>query len=298
MEDILVEFSKSLLTAFSDKSEKIRETSIRILRTIISRVNEVAPHLKYIFSILVERTNCYDLDGVQGVDERMIPNPGQKPKLMTKLVETSESARLELLELTGTMIECMEVQQMREFVNEGIQLCRVFLMDPYDKIQIRACRVTSEFVTKFRPLVYHFTVMIARAVLLPMVSRKSAVKIASLQTLYDVLFCGTWKYTVDVFDVLVGFRDPNHVAIKDFYESSNNYNYFALFINHRNVTVREAFLRFLGDLLLKLPDKHDIKGRIFAYILSGFFDSHLSIQVNRICSTIRNLVLRSWKNWE
>lgn len=103
-------------------------------------------------------------------------------------------------------------------------------------------------------------------------------KIAALQTLNDILYCGSWKYTVDVFDVLVGFRDPNSVPIRDFYEYTHNINYFALFINHKNVTVREAFLRFVGDILVSLPDKCDIEARMVPYLLSGFFDPHKSIQ--------------------
>lgn len=92
------------------------------------------------------------------------------------------------------------------------------------------------------------------------------------------MYCGSWKYTVDVFDVLVGFRDPNSVPIRDFYEYTHNINYFALFINHKNVTVREAFLRFVGDILVSLPDKCDIEARMVPYLLSGFFDPHKSIQ--------------------
>ena len=83
---------------------------------------------------------------------------------------------------------------------------------------------------------------------------------------------------MDVFDILVGFRDPNSVPIKDFYEYSVNINYFSLFINHKNVTVREAFLRFTGDLLISLPDKCDIEPRVIPYLLSGLFDNHGSIR--------------------
>ena len=76
MEDIVVEFSKILLAAFSDPSDFIRETSIKILREMIARIGDLTNHLKYIFSVLVERTNCDDLEGVRGLDERMIPDPG------------------------------------------------------------------------------------------------------------------------------------------------------------------------------------------------------------------------------
>ena len=108
MDNIMVEFSKILLQSFSDPSDLIRETSIRILREILSRLGDLDQHLKYIFSMLVERTNCDDLEGIRGMDEKMIPDPGQKPKLLSEVIETSEVARIELLELFSTLIECMD----------------------------------------------------------------------------------------------------------------------------------------------------------------------------------------------
>ena len=276
---IMKQFSKDLLQAFSDKSDKIRETSIKIYTDLLSRMDNLDPQLKYTFSILTARTNCYDLDGIQGLDEKMLPAEGQKPKKMTRIVEKSEVCRELLLDLFSTLMSCMNGLQMRAYINEAVSLTRVFLMDPFDKIQIKGCRVLSALTTNFTKLCYHFTVILARALLLPLISRKSQVKLVALQALHDVLYCGTWKYTHEVFDVLVGFRDPNVVPIKDFYESSHNYNYFALLIGSKNVVVREAFLRFMGDLLIGLPDRVDIKGRGFAYILTGFFDPHDSIKV-------------------
>ena len=180
MDNIMLEFSKILLSAFSDPSDMIRETSIRILKEIMSRIGDLDIHLKYIFSILVERTNCDDLEGIRGLDDKMIPTPGQKPHKMKDVVETSEVARLELLELFSTLIECLDGDQMRIYINESVCISRVFLMDPMASIQVRACRVTSELVTKFKQLIYHFTVIMARAILLPLISKKSNVKIAAL----------------------------------------------------------------------------------------------------------------------
>ena len=78
-----------------------------------------------------------------------------------------------------------------------------------------------------------------RAVLLPLVSKKSKIRIAGLNTLTAILWCGLWKYNAFVFENLVGFRDPNSVPIKDFYEPTNNINYLATFINDPNVKVRQ-----------------------------------------------------------
>lgn len=77
-----------------------------------------------------------------------------------------------------------------------------------------------------------------RAVLLPLISKKSKIRIAGLKTLTAVFWCGLYKYNAFVFENLIGFRDPNSVPIKDFYEPSHNINYLATFITDSNNRVR------------------------------------------------------------
>ncbi len=69
--------------------------------------------------------------------------------------------------------------------------------------------------------------MLARGILLPLISKKSHVRIAAMEALGAILYCGIWKYNAFVFEILIGFRDPNSVPIKAFYEPMNNINYFA-----------------------------------------------------------------------
>ena len=71
---------------------------------------------------------------------------------------------------------------------------------------------------------------------------------------------------------MVGFRDPNIVPIKDFYDPSTKLNYFAGFVADRSVVVRECFYRTMGDLLARLPDKTDHEGQLFPYLISGLYD--------------------------
>ena len=75
-------------------------------------------------------------------------------------------------------------------------------------------------------------------------------------------------------NIIIGFRDPNSVPIRDFYESSYNINYFAIFVNHTHYDVRDAFFRMIGDLLCRLPDRVDHETRLVPYLLSGYFDEN------------------------
>lgn len=279
MVQLLLEFSKMLLSCFSDTSEKIRENSIKIYGELIARCgDDITSHIKYIIDVLIQRLNCHDLEGVEGVDPKMLPSPSQKPHKMVKIVEESEQVREQLLNLASVLMEVCTAEHLRPFMDEVISIISALLMDPSPDIQAGACRLMSQFVVNFKELVYHFTVKLARALLLPLTSRKSFIKIAAIQALHDLMFCGTWKYTTDVFDILVGFKDPNYVAIKEFYESCHNINYLAMLINSPNPSVREAFIQMIGDLLTSLPDRFDIETRLVPYFLTGLFDDLDEIQ--------------------
>lgn len=209
----------------------------------------------------------------------MIPAASQKPHKMARIVEDSEHVREKLLDLAKTLVEIVTPENMRFFIDDMISIISALLMDPVPDIQMKACKLMSAFVVNFKELVFHFTLKLTRSVLLPLSSKRSAVKIAAIQALQDLLYCGTWKYTVEIFDVLVGFKDPNYVAIKEFYEPLHNLNYFASLINSSNPSVREAFIQFIGDLFTSLPDKVDVECRLLPYLMSGLFDDFDEIKV-------------------
>ena len=54
---------------------------------MISRSANIRSFLPYIFAVLIDRTNCTDLEGIQNVPEKMRPAPGQKPQVIVKLLE-------------------------------------------------------------------------------------------------------------------------------------------------------------------------------------------------------------------
>lgn len=209
----------------------------------------------------------------------MIATPTQKPHKMARIVEESEHVRERLLDLAKTLVEIVTPEHMRFFIDDMINVISVLLMDPVPEIQMKACKLMSAFVVNYKELVFHFTVKLARAILLPLTSKKSNIRIAAVQSLQDLLYCGSWKYTVEVFDILVGFKDPNFVAIREFYEPLHNLNYLATLINSGNPSVREAFIQFIGDLFTSLPDKVDVECRLLPYLLSGLFDDFDEIRV-------------------
>ncbi len=79
-------------------------------------------------------------------------------------------------------------------------------------------------------------------------------------------------------EILVGFRDPNSVAIKEFYEPGFNVNYFAWLINHDKRIVRETFVRRVGEWCMELEDRWDQHPRLVPYLLSGVFDGEKEVR--------------------
>jgi len=48
------------------------------------------PILPYLVAVLVERSNCTDLEGIEHLPEVMRPPPSQMPTMLIKFVEESE----------------------------------------------------------------------------------------------------------------------------------------------------------------------------------------------------------------
>jgi len=111
-----------------------------------------------------------------------------------------------------------------------------------------------------------------RSLFTAFVHRHAKVRIAGLNALFDVLLAGQWKTSVNVLEHIVGFRDPNIVPIKDFYDPTYQVNYFAMFVTDRSIACRKVFYQTMAHILMDLPDRIDHEGRIFPYIISGLYD--------------------------
>jgi hypothetical protein len=69
----------------------------------------------------------------------------------------------------------------------------------------------------YKNILLNYTQTMGKAILLPLISKKSKIRIAALEALNSIFKCGLWKFNAFVFEDLIGFRDPNSILIKDFY---------------------------------------------------------------------------------
>lgn len=137
----------------------------------------------------------------------------------------------------------------------------------------------------------HFCEAMGRSLFTSFVHKHAKVRMAGLRALFDVLCTGIWKNSVYVFEAMIGFRDPNIVPIKEFYDPSTKVNYFAMFIADRSIACRQCFYKTMAKLLLDLPDRVDHEGRVFPYLISGLYDPNDDIK-NMCFELIEEIGLR------
>ena len=77
---------KELIRCYYDSAEANRENSINLTIELLTRCKNIYNFLPYIMEALKDRTNCVDLEGVDKLPEKMRPSPGQKPKVMLKII--------------------------------------------------------------------------------------------------------------------------------------------------------------------------------------------------------------------
>ena len=142
-------------------------------------------------------------------------------------------------------------------------------MDPYGEVIIEGTRAISEFSKAGGDQLIHFCPPMGRALFTAFVHRHAKVRMAGLRALFDVMMTGAWKTSVEILEHMVGFRDPNIVPIKEFYDPQTKVNYFAMFIVDRSVVTRKCFYKTMAKLLMDLPDRVDHEGRVFPYLISG-----------------------------
>ncbi|KAM3145249.1 hypothetical protein pb186bvf_002577 [Paramecium bursaria] len=277
-QQILLKHSKELMKSLSDSSEKVRELCSLSLKQLIEQCEDSEPILPCLFAVLVDRSNCTDLEGIQHLPEVMRPPPSQLPTVLIKLIETSEEVRLKLVELMTVVLSKHNSDILHEYIDDIVDILRAFLMDPFGDIQKQACKALKIFCDENYKMLLHFTEKMSRAVLFPLISKKSPIRISALNALSSILKCGVWKHNATVFEILTGFRDPNSVPIKAFYEPMHNVNYLATLIIDPKQQVREVFIQQVGFWLTKLDDRWDHHARLVPYLLSGLFDEDSHIQ--------------------
>jgi len=186
--------------------------------------------------------------------------------------------RVQIAEIMQIIIDKTLFDCMRPYVDAFVNICKALCMDPYGEVIIVATKAMAAFCQAGGDQLIHFCEAMGRTLFTAFVHKHARVRMAGLRALPDVMMAGQWKTSVHVLEHMVGFKDPNVVPIKEFYDPSTKVNYFAMFIVDRSTVTRECFYKTMAKLLTDLPDRIDHEGRVFPYIISGLYDPHDDIK--------------------
>jgi len=257
LQEILISFNKQLIKiSLWDPLEKCRELCLKLLIYLYSTSTDIHIFFPFIFSALVDKLDCHDLEGDNHMPEEMRNKPSQKPLRVVTISETCEDIRVLYVKLMETIImKNYLLDNINIFIQDIVNIIRTLCMDNCTDVILEACNLVTQMCKKFTQLLLHFNPMIARGLLNALAHKHSKVRIAALDSLESTFLCSPFKKNVEIMESLIGFRDPHLVPIKDFYEPSTKVNYFAQLVQDHSVTVRKKFFEFASNIMINMSDR-------------------------------------------
>ena len=290
IQELLVSFNGNLIKfSLFNEIDKVREFSLKILIYLYANCVNLTKFLPFIFSALANKLQCDDLEGYGNMPEDIRPTPSQNPQKVIKVTENIEEIRILYLKLLETLI-CHEnavKDDFRLFVQDVVNITRTLCMDPAPNVVLVACNFCKTLAVTFgQELLFYFNSILSRGILYALSHKQAKLRLAALDALDKLMYCSPNKKNVEIMEQLIGFRDPNMVPIKDFYEPSTKFNYLAFLSSDANQGVLLKFYEVTFDWLLNTEDRIDHESRLIPYVLTGLFNKN---------EVVANFVLEKFK---
>ena len=181
---------------------------------------------------------------------------------------------------TLTINENAFIDDYRLFVQDIVNITRTLCMDPCVMVAVSACEYVGCLATHFgKDLLYYFNSILSRGLLYALSHKQAKMRLAALNAIDKLMYCSPFKKNVEIMEQLMGFRDPNVVPIKDFYEPSTKFNYYAYLSSDSNMVVLKRFYEVISSWMMDTEDRSENEPRLIPYILSGLFDKNEEIDV-------------------
>ena len=281
VQEILVSFNGNLIKySLFNEIDKVREYSLKILIYLYANCVNITKFLPFIFSALANKLQCDDLEGYGNMPEDIRPTPSQNPQKIIKVTESIEEIRILYLKLLEaiTSHDNSALDDFRLFVQDIVNITRTLCMDPAPNVVIVACNFCKNLAINFgKDLLYYFNSILSRGVLYALSHKQAKLRIAALEAIDKLMYCSPFKKNVEIMEQLIGFRDPNVVPIKDFYEPSTKFNYLAFLSSDSNQAVLIKFYEVIFDWLLNAEDRVDHESRLIPYVLTGLFNKNENV---------------------
>ena len=281
VQEILVSFNGSLIKfSLFNEIDKVREFSLKILIYLYANCINLTKFLPFIFSALANKLQCDDLEGYGNMPEDIRPTPSQNPQKIIKVTESIEEIRILYLKILETIIchENVVKDDFRLFVQDIVNITRTLCMDPAPNVVIIACNFCKILAINFgKDLLYYFNSILSRGILYALSHKQAKLRLAALEALDKLMYCSPYKKNIEIMEQLIGFRDPNMVPIKDFYEPSTKFNYLAFLSSDSNQGVLLKYYEVIFDWLLNTEDRVDHESRLIPYVLTGLFNKNENV---------------------
>ena len=241
----MISFNNNLIKySLFNEIDKVREFSLKILIYLYSNCVNLTKFFPFIFSALSNKLECDDLEGYGNLPEDIKPTPSQNPMKIIKVTESVEEIRVLYVKLVETIINHDNVNKddFRLFVQDIVNITRTLCMDPAPNIVFCACGLTKNLAENFgKDLLFYFNSILSRGLLYALAHKQAKLRVAGLEAMDKLMYCSPYKKNVEILEQLIGFRDPNVVPIKDFYEPSTKFNYMAFLSSDKNTSVLMKF---------------------------------------------------------
>ena len=281
IQEILISFNKNLIRySLFEEIDKVRENSLKILIYLFANCTNIVKFFPFIFSALVDKLDCNDLEGFGNLPEDIRPTPSQNPHKVIKVNEQIEEIRILYIKLLETIIsnESALKDDFRLFVQDIVNITRTLCMDPAPNVVLVSCNFTQKLAENFgQELLYYFNSILSRGLLYALSHKQAKLRLAALNAINKLMFCSPFKKNVEIMEQLIGFRDPTIVPIKDFYEPSTKFNYLAFLAQDQNFTVLHRFYEVISGWMIDCDDRVDHENRLIPYIITGLFDKNEEI---------------------
>ena len=281
VQEILISFNNNLIKySLFNEIDKVREFCLKILIYLYANCVNITKFLPFIFSALANKLQCDDLEGYGNMPEDIRPTPSQNPQKIIKVTESIEEIRILYLKLLEaiTSHDNSTLDDFRLFVQDIVNITRTLCMDPAPNVVIVACNFCKNLSINFgKELLYYFNSILSRGILYALSHKQAKLRIAALEAIDKLMYCSPFKKNVEIMEQLIGFRDPNVVPIKDFYEPSTKFNYLAFLSADTNQAVLIKFYEVIFDWLLNTEDRIDHESRLIPYVLTGLFNKNENV---------------------
>lgn len=297
--EMLFVLSRPLLRCFADPVERHREAAITIYTALAERVVDLAPHLPYVFPVLLSRCTSacffdaelelfvFDVDALDAFKRgKAIRRPdfdhAFERERIVHVAEPSEELRLLLCKLLLVLVlgpaKRGAFASLVAYLHDALMLLAGSVRDPFAAAQTCAAEGISALcvATEFQEGLVPYATALARVVMPMLRHRHARVRVAAVHALHRaVAVCHRAKCkgagTAAIAD-LVGFREENVIPTASFYAPEVRFNYVADLTRDTSVAVRRAMAECLSDWFTTLLDRRDHQPRLLPYMLNYAID--------------------------